>query len=246
MATDTSAPPIVEHFHLNLEVPPAYSDPAYLVEVMAFLPGDVGTLPIKPNTKYTITPCRNRDCAPIPEPPPETTLDRLKIHVDSCAEDLNTWGTDCFEQDEEERNRRLWEQAENEDSDIDFHEQGHVAKCLYCDVEIELIADYSAQTGGAADSCVDPCEHLVEVLARVQSASNAYIEVYDMTWTVAQDGDIMGVRLQIAGGGPSIYIDTRAREVQGFWGAAEYSRYISSAQDILEYFEDFAPEITRQ
>ena len=155
---------------------------------MAFLPGDVGTLPIKPNTKYTITPCRNRDCLPTPEPPEETTLDRLKGHVDSLAEILSTWGVTCFEQDDEERSRGLWEQAENEDSDIDFHEQSRSAECSYCDVEIELIDDYSVPAWGS----VDPCEHLAEVLATVQSATDAYTEVYDMTWTVAQDGDDHG------------------------------------------------------
>ena len=242
MVTDISALPIVEHFHLNLEVPPAYSDPAYLVEVMAFLPEDVGTLPIKPNTKYTITPCRNRDCLPAPEPPQETTLDRLKFQVDSYAEDLNTWGTTCFEQDEEVRNRNVWEDAEREGLNIDFHEPLQTAECIDCDVEIDLTDDYSAPACGAAD----PCEHLAEVLDKVQSATDAYMEVYGMTWTVAQDGDIMGVRLLVAGGGPNIHIDTGDAEVQGFWGGTSYSRYISHAEDILGYFEDFAPEITKR
>ena len=57
----------------------------------------------------------------------------------------------------------------------------------------------------------------------------------------------MGVQLQVAGGGPNIYIDTRAQEIQGYWGASEYIHYLSgaNAQDILGYFEDFAPDHLR-
>jgi len=42
----------------------------------------------------------------------------------------------------------------------------------------------------------------------------------------------------LAGGGPNIWLDTHAREVQGFWGSTKYTKPIYDYQYIIDYFEE--------
>ena len=43
----------------------------------------------------------------------------------------------------------------------------------------------------------------------------------------------------LAGGGPNIWLDTHAREVQGFWGSTKYTKYIYDYEYIIDYFDEF-------
>ena len=55
---------------------------------------------------------------------------------------------------------------------------------------------------------------------------------------------LMGVRLMVAAGGPTIWIDTYAEEVQGFWGGDVVKVPIprDTCYAIDDYFEMYAAE----
>ena len=42
-------------------------------------------------------------------------------------------------------------------------------------------------------------------------------DVYDIEYTIGSDKEYRGVRIMVACGGPNIYINTNAKEVQLFW-----------------------------
>lgn len=44
-------------------------------------------------------------------------------------------------------------------------------------------------------------------------------EVLDIEYTISRDGTYLGAQLLMTFGGPNIYINTRRREVEGYWGA---------------------------
>ncbi len=43
-------------------------------------------------------------------------------------------------------------------------------------------------------------------------------DVYDIRYLVASDKTYLGARLMVAGGGPTIWVNTWTSEVEGYWG----------------------------
>jgi len=63
-------------------------------------------------------------------------------------------------------------------------------------------------------------------------------EAYDIKYTVDGDGTYLGVRIQLAGGGPSVWLDTYHEEIQGFWWGDSCKLIISDFQYIDDYWEE--------
>lgn len=51
-------------------------------------------------------------------------------------------------------------------------------------------------------------------------------DVYDVEYTIGSNKEYRGVRLMVACGGPNIYIDTRAGEVQLYWWTDKATAWI--------------------
>ena len=62
-----------------------------------------------------------------------------------------------------------------------------------------------------ADSISDPDKNHQE------TASDWMENVYDIEWITYQDGRYKAARLQVAGGGPSIWVNMHTHEVEGYW-----------------------------
>ena len=70
------------------------------------------------------------------------------------------------------------------------------------------------------------------------SCAGHYLDdALDIEHTVSSRGDYLGSRVCVAFGGPNIYIDTRNRKVQGYWGGdyveRSYSRDALGLDDFL-------------
>jgi len=63
-------------------------------------------------------------------------------------------------------------------------------------------------------------------------------EAYNVKYIIDQQGNLEDVMILLAGGGPNIWLDTHAREVQGFWGSTKYTKYIYDHEYILDYWEE--------
>lgn len=63
---------------------------------------------------------------------------------------------------------------------------------------------------------------------------------YDVEIISGMDKEYRGARLLLAGGGPTVYLDTRTGYVEGFWGTESYSYPIDSDanSEIDSYFEE--------
>ena len=234
-----SIPQHIAHFHLYREERNTKSGKVQRFGLGAFLPADFGKYAFQPHTVYYVNYCGGNNCIPEPEPPRESTLDMLKPTVDQIAEQINQHGADCFDSDTEPRNARVWQKAHDDDSEFYFNPNTQVAECLACAVEIDLSDDYSESLSESAASC----EHLAEVLTRVDALRDTYMETYGITWTADHEGDVIGVRLMVAGGGPNIFINTVTNKVEGYWAFTEYSSAIryEQAQAITEHFKELAP-----
>jgi len=65
-----------------------------------------------------------------------------------------------------------------------------------------------------------------------------YYEAYSIKYVVDQQGNLEDVMIMLAGGGPNIWLDTHAREVQGFWGSNKYTKFIYDHEYIIDYFDE--------
>ena len=65
-----------------------------------------------------------------------------------------------------------------------------------------------------------------------------YYEAYSVKYIVDQSGNLLDVMVMLAGGGPNIWLDTNAQEIQGFWGGDKYTKYIYDYEYIIDYFDE--------
>ena len=63
-------------------------------------------------------------------------------------------------------------------------------------------------------------------------------EAYSIKYVVDQDGRLVDVIIMLAGGGPNIWLDTHAQEIQGFWGGIKYTKGIYNHEYIIDYFDE--------
>ena len=63
-------------------------------------------------------------------------------------------------------------------------------------------------------------------------------EVYNTKYIIGDDGTYHDVMIMLAGGGPTIWLDTWAAEIRGSWGSDKYTKYIYDYEYINDYFEE--------
>ena len=63
-------------------------------------------------------------------------------------------------------------------------------------------------------------------------------EAYDVKYTVDGDGTYLGVRIMLAGGGPSIYLDTYHEQIEGYWGVDSCKLIISDFDYIDDHWKE--------
>lgn len=63
-------------------------------------------------------------------------------------------------------------------------------------------------------------------------------EVYNTKYIIGDDGTYHDVMIMLAGGGPTIWLDTWAAEIRGSWGSDKYTKHIYNYEYINDYFEE--------
>ncbi len=61
---------------------------------------------------------------------------------------------------------------------------------------------------------------------------------YSIRYIIDGSGEYLGARLQLAGGGPTVWVDTFEGEIQGLWGSDKCSFTIWDYEYIDEYWEE--------
>ena len=67
---------------------------------------------------------------------------------------------------------------------------------------------------------------------------STFYEVYNTKYIIGDDGTYHDVMIMLAGGGPTIWLDTWAAEIQGSWGSDKYTKYIYDYEYINDHFEE--------
>ena len=67
---------------------------------------------------------------------------------------------------------------------------------------------------------------------------NCRYEAYAIQYTIDGSGEYLGCRIMLAGGGPTVWIDTFNEEIQGFWGSDKCVFPIYDFGYIDDYWEE--------
>ena len=83
-----------------------------------------------------------------------------------------------------------------------------------------------------ADSISDPDKEHEE------TASDWMENVYDIEWITFNDGSFKGARLLVAGGGPTIWVNVKTDEVEGYWAGDHCTEPFIDNLELHSYLED--------
>ena len=73
----------------------------------------------------------------------------------------------------------------------------------------------------------------------IDNAQNSFMEgVYDIEWITFQDGTFKGARLLVAGGGPTIWVNVKTDEVEGYWAGDHYTEPFQDNIGLRAYLGD--------
>ena len=83
-----------------------------------------------------------------------------------------------------------------------------------------------------ADSISDPDKEHEE------TAGDWMENVYDIEWITFNDGSFKGARLLVAGGGPTIWVNVKNDEVEGYWAGDHCTQAFQDNIGLRAYLED--------
>ena len=63
-------------------------------------------------------------------------------------------------------------------------------------------------------------------------------DTYAIRYLVDQDKSFLGAEIMVAGGGPTIWVDTFTKEVRGYWGTDRVQRYFIDNLGLDDYCEE--------
>ena len=91
-----------------------------------------------------------------------------------------------------------------------------------------------------ADSITNPEEITDEDTGekRTETAHDWMEGVYDMRYYVRQDKSYLGCELMVAGGGPTIWVNTYTQQVEGYWGGDKVLEPFIDNLDLDDYNEE--------
>ena len=62
--------------------------------------------------------------------------------------------------------------------------------------------------------------------------------VYDIEWITFQDGSFKGARLLVAGGGPTVWVNVKTDEVEGYWAGDHCTQAFQDNLGLRAYLEE--------
>ena len=71
-----------------------------------------------------------------------------------------------------------------------------------------------------------------------RTASAWMEDVYDIEWITFQDGTFKGARLLVAGGGPTVWVNVKTDEVEGYWAGDHCTEAFQDNLGLHAYLEE--------
>tara|TARA_Y100001937_G_C6995058_1_gene273846 strand:- start:116 stop:427 length:312 start_codon:yes stop_codon:yes gene_type:complete len=93
------------------------------------------------------------------------------------------------------------------------------------------------------ETCKEQLERMVrsvadEITSGKQQAHEWMEGTYDIRYLVSSDRRFLGAEILVAGGGPTIWVDTFREQVTGWWGADRVEWYYQDNMGLNDYIEE--------
>ena len=75
-----------------------------------------------------------------------------------------------------------------------------------------------------------------------RTASAWMEDVYNIEWITFQDGSFKGARLLVAGGGPTIWVNVKTDEVEGYWAGDHCTEAFQDNLGLRAHLEELHKE----
>lgn len=85
------------------------------------------------------------------------------------------------------------------------------------------------------------CKNIAEGITDGKSASHWFDDgndIYDIEWITFQDGTFKGARVLVAGGGPTIWVNVKTDEVEGYWAGDHCTEPFQDNIGLRAYLEE--------
>ena len=98
-----------------------------------------------------------------------------------------------------------------------------------------------------SETCEEQLRRMVQDIAddithcsggKERSASDWMEGTYDIRYSVDREKQYLGAEIMVAGGGPTIWVDTFNQEVRGYWGTDRVQRYFIDNLGLDDYCEE--------
>ena len=97
-----------------------------------------------------------------------------------------------------------------------------------------------------SETCEDKLRRMCKEIAQdisdppsTQASPDVYMEdVYDIEWITFNDGTFKGARLLVAGGGPTIWVNVKTDEVEGYWAGDHCTEPFQDNLGLRAYLEE--------
>ena len=71
-----------------------------------------------------------------------------------------------------------------------------------------------------------------------ETAARGMEDTYDIRYLVSADKSFLGAEILVAGGGPTIWVDTFREQVTGWWGTDHVQWYYQDNMGLNDYMEE--------
>ena len=94
--------------------------------------------------------------------------------------------------------------------------------------------------------CKDIAEEITD--GKTREGKNVYMKDfmeggYDIEWITFNDGSYKGARLLVAGGGPTIWVNVKNDEVEGYWAGDHCTEAFQDNIGLRAYLEELHEQI---
>jgi hypothetical protein len=83
------------------------------------------------------------------------------------------------------------------------------------------------------------CRRIADDITSGEEDATKWMEgTYDIRYLIAADKSYLGAEIMVAGGGPTIWVDTWDKEVKGYWGGDRVSEPFIDNLGLDDYCEE--------
>ena len=85
----------------------------------------------------------------------------------------------------------------------------------------------------------DQCKHIAETISTPLEDVHEWMnDVYDIEWITFNDHSYKAARLLVAGGGPTIWVNVKTDEVEGYWAGDHCTEAFQDNLGLRAYLEE--------